>query len=336
MDCKTKNFQLHAPKFWQYRNFLSIALLPLAVIYLFITKLRRFYYLKIRHPTRFNCPVIVVGNVTVGGTGKTPLVIWLAEYLKQQGYKPGVVSRGYGGKTKTPVEVTYNSDPQIVGDEALVIVHRTNCPMVVGVNRVKAVRKLLTENVCNLVISDDGLQHYALGRDIEITVLDQIHGFGNGFCLPAGPLRELPSFLQHIDFKRNIFNMVYNGQGYTTQVLPGKLTNINQPNVVKDPNDFVGRKVHAVAGIGNPEKFFTALEKLGLTIIRHPFPDHYVFQAQDFTFTSEPVIMTEKDAVKCEKFATENFWYLPITLQITPDFGAVLVQQLRILDHSKL
>lgn len=321
--------KLKPPHFWFERNWKSFLLLPVAAVFQLIAAIRKFYFRKIYRPFRFNVPIIVVGNVTVGGTGKTPLVIWLAEFLKNNGYKPGIVSRGYSGKASKPQVVTWSSDPLEVGDEAIVIARRTNCPMVIGKKRVAAVKKLLHESDCDVVISDDGLQHYALWRDLEIIVLDSVRGFGNGFCLPAGPLRESVIFLQHIDFKRNNFNIFFQDSGYQMQYNPGKFTNVNLPRITKDYAEFLGQKVHAVAGIGNPEKFFNLLQTLGLEIIKHPFPDHYDFHSMDFPFANELIIMTEKDAVKCEKFANNNFWFLPITAQLNEDFGSKLLYNLK-------
>lgn len=300
--------------FWYHKNLFSYFLLPLSFLYRAIIAARKFLYqIKLKKITKFNVPVIIVGNITVGGTGKTPLVIWLANFLKQQGYKPGIVSRGYGGKsTQYPVIVTANSDPKISGDEPLLIVRNTQCPMVVDPNRVQAVKQLLADTDCNIVISDDGLQHYALGRDIEIIVVDGERKFGNQFCLPAGPLREPISRLSSVDF------VVTNG--VEQKLIPAAFYQVKNPNIVQSIDYFKKKTIHAVAGIGNPQRFFNSLREFGLNIIEHAFPDHYCFQAKDINFGDEIVMMTEKDAVKCEKFAGDNVWYLAVQAELNEEF----------------
>lgn len=318
----------NTPQFWYKKNWRSFLLLPFSWVYCLIVGIRRFYYQKIFKPKHFSVPIIVVGNVTVGGTGKTPVVIALAEMLKRHGFKPGIVSRGYAGNATEPQLVTLSSSSREVGDEALVIVRRTNCPMVVGKKRVRAVAKLLAESDCNIVISDDGLQHYALARDLEIVVLDSQRGLGNGWCLPAGPMRESAAFLQAIYFKENNFCMFFAGKGYSMNFVVGDFVNVNLPQITKIASDFSDQPIHAVAGIGNPEKFFTTLQTLGLKFIKHPFPDHYVYHAKDLPFGNETVLMTEKDAVKCEQFATDNFWFLPIRAVFNSEFERDLMTKI--------
>ncbi|MEZ5672197.1 MAG: tetraacyldisaccharide 4'-kinase [Thiotrichaceae bacterium] len=277
------------------------------------------------HSYRCPIPVIIVGNVTVGGTGKTPLVIWLAHYLTQQGWKVGIISRGYGGQARYPVSVNISSNAAQVGDEALLLA-RTHCPVVIAPQRRLAVQQLLAQQPCDVILSDDGLQHYALQRDIEIAVIDGQRGLGNGYCLPAGPLRELPSRLQQVDFIvsktvawRNAVVMTY-----TFSTLHALTTTTTQ-----SLQHLSGQIVHAVAGIGHPETFFTMLEQQGILLIRHSFPDHHPYQKHDITFPdSYPVVMTEKDAVKCIPIADQRHWYLGITAQLPENFGEQVVQRL--------
>lgn len=322
-------FKLVPPKFWYQKNLISYLLLPFVVIYRVIIGLRKFYY-QIFLPTNFSVPIVVVGNITVGGTGKTPLVIYLAENLKKHGFKPGIVSRGYGGKYGNyPLIVTPDSNVEEVGDEALLLARRTMCPVVTSADRNAAITRLLSLNNCNVVISDDGLQHYAMPRNIEIAVTDAEFGFGNGFCLPAGPLREPIERLQHVDFLIKNSNSNLIEQECDMSIEPIVFYNLKNPNMIKNVNEFKGQVVHAFAGIGNPKKFFQTLSQLGLQIIEHPLPDHYVFHSSDFLFKNDEIIvLTEKDAVKCEKIANENFWCLKVQAKLHPGFINNLVKRL--------
>jgi len=237
--------KLNSPNYWSRRGFFCFLLSPIAGIYRLIIALRYLLYkYNIKKTSKFKLPIIIVGNITVGGTGKTPLVIWLAEFLQKQGFQPGIVSRGYNSKATYPYEVKENSTAAEVGDEALLIKQRTKCPMVIAPNRVAAVQKLLETNNCNIIISDDGLQHYALSRDLEIAVIDAKQRFGNGFCLPAGPLREPIKRLQQVDL------IIENGT--SMQLLPDKLYNLAETELTKDLTEFKYKTVHAIASIGNP------------------------------------------------------------------------------------
>jgi tetraacyldisaccharide 4'-kinase len=315
--------KLNYPNFWSRRGFLCFLLSPIAGAYRLIIYLRHLLYkYNIKKTTKFKVPIIIIGNITVGGTGKTPLVIWLAEFLQQQGLRPGIVSRGYGSKVIYPYEVNKNNTAYDVGDEALLIKQRTRCPMVIAPNRVAAVQKLLKTNNCNIIISDDGLQHYALGRDLEIAVIDAEKRFGNGFCFPAGPLREPVRRLQQVDL------ILENGK--SMQLLPNKLYNLAEPTLTKDLAEFKGKTVHAIAGIGNPQRFFTMLRNFGINVIEHPFPDHYVFTAQDLSFNDEiMVLMTEKDAVKCPQLVNNKYWCVPVTIKFDDKFMQYLQQSIR-------
>lgn len=247
-------------------------------------------------------PVIVVGNLSVGGTGKTPMVIWLSDHLRRRGWRPGVVSRGYGGRRRAePMLVTAASDPRCSGDEALLIARRSGVPVVVARDRVAALRRLLEEGV-DIAISDDGLQHYRLARDVEVAMVDGLRGLGNGCCLPAGPLREPPERLGSVDL-----TVVTGDEGPAfSHLATYRMTMRARALLAPGAVDEIGLehlpagKVHAVAGIGDPEQFFLTLAALGCEVVRHPYPDHHVFRWQDLDFEAPwPILMTEKDMMRC-------------------------------------
>jgi tetraacyldisaccharide 4'-kinase len=306
---------------WGERGGLSVAMRPFSWLFCAIVFIRRWCYrLKILNSTQLPVPVIVVGNITVGGTGKTPLTIWLAQYLSQNGYRPGIVSRGYGGMArKWPQQVRPDGDPVMVGDEAIVIARRTSCPMAVGPSRVKAAQALLKHHDIDIILSDDGMQHYALGRTIEIAVIDGIRRFGNGLCLPAGPLREPVKRLKEVDF------VVTNGIAAMNEVgmrYEGAMLNYLDDSSQKPLASLKNESVHALAGIGNPERFFEQLRRSGLHLIEHVYGDHHEFSPRDLEFGDDlPIIMTEKDAVKCRRFLIDNCWYLPVTARLPDEFG---------------
>ncbi|WP_411727197.1 tetraacyldisaccharide 4'-kinase [Methyloglobulus sp.] len=319
---------------WYKDAFLGILLLPFAYIFSDLVRIRRFLYRKgVLKSHSLPVPIIVVGNITVGGTGKTPLIIWLADLLTKSGYKPGIISRGYGGKSETwPQSVNENADVNKVGDEALLIAKQTRLPVVVGPSRVDSAKRLLDGFDCNVVLSDDGLQHYRLNRDIEIAVIDGERRFGNGYCLPAGPLREPIERLSSVDF------MVVNGEKYADHEFSMQLVGDMAVNLCtgeqKPLQAFQGMDCHALAGIGNPERFFKLLESAGLSCTTHSFPDHFQFESSDIEFgDNKPVLMTEKDAVKCTRFAGQNHWHLPVKAVPEPAFGQ---QFLDLLLESKL
>ena len=306
---------------WYKDPFLGVFLNPLGFMFSDLVRFRTFLYRRgILKTHRLTVPVIVVGNITVGGTGKTPLVIWLAKWLKDNGANPGIISRGYGGQTKDwPQTVDKDSDAIMVGDEALLLARQTGCPVVVGPKRVDAARQLLQEFTCNVILSDDGLQHYALHRDLEIVVIDGERRFGNGYCLPAGPLREPVSRLQHVDL------MVVNGEKYEDNEHVMHLVGDTAVNLLtserKSLAEFKDKNCHALAGIGNPQRFFTLLVNAGLQCKTVSFPDHYAFAADDIMFADDwPVLMTEKDAVKCAAFADQRHWFVPVFAQLQPEF----------------
>jgi ATP-binding cassette, subfamily B, bacterial MsbA len=295
------------------------ALVPLSYLYQLLASLRRSWLTK-RQRWKSPVPIIVVGNISVGGTGKSPLVIGIVQYLKGLGLRPGVVSRGYGGNSAHyPKEVTTTSSSSEVGDEPLMIYKRTGVPVVVDPDRVRAVKELTSDHECDVVVSDDGLQHYALGRDIEIAVVDGARGLGNGLCLPAGPLREPASRLEEVDL------VVVNGDDRELQLGSAARFSLMQLKPVRfvnmtsgegEPLDsFGGKTVRAVVGISHPQRFFNTLESLGLVVIPHEFPDHHAFTIEDVTFDDNlPVVMTEKDAVKLDVpgLPEDLYWYLEV------------------------
>lgn len=313
---------------WLGRTPVIWLLLPLSWLYCAVVWARnRLYDLGLLPSARLPVPVIVVGNITVGGTGKTPLVAWLAQLLKRSGYRPGIVSRGYRGSSRTwPRYVTAASSPDEVGDEPVLLARRAGCPVMVGRDRVAAARVLLAAYRCNIVISDDGLQHRRLARDIEIVVIDGVRRFGNGLCLPAGPLREPVSRLRRVDIRitRGTPQQGETGMAYREVGVRNLAT-----GEVREVRDLGEAPLHAVAGIGNPGAFFVQLRSLGLRIQEHPFPDHHRFRAEDLAFEgSGPVIMTEKDAVKCTRFARPNLWFLAIEASPDPGFDATILKLL--------
>lgn len=314
--------------FWYKQSWLSWLLLPLALIFYFITALRRWaYQTGILKSWRAPCPVVVVGNLSVGGNGKTPLVIWLVEQLQKQGVRVAVISRGYGGKAETyPILVDAHSDSQQVGDEPLLIAKRTGVPVAVGANRQESIQLLQQKYQTQLIISDDGLQHYRLQRDVEIVVIDGQRRFGNGFLLPAGPLRELPRLrLATVDV------VVCNGG--QPQAGEDKMCLVTEQaiNLVTGErralNSF--KQVIAMAGIGYPQRFFNTLQQQGIILQQcYEFADHKAYTESDFQQmdTAFPLLMTEKDAVKCGSFSQKNWWYVPVSAEIV---GDRLQQQLK-------
>lgn len=316
-------------KFWYRNTILSNFLRPLSWLFCFIVFMRRlFYRIGFKKSTRLPVPVIVVGNITVGGTGKTPLVAWIANALKEKGYRPGIVTRGFQGQSKQwPQEVTKDSDPKLVGDEPVLLAYRTACPVVADPDRITAAQYLLKQHDCNILISDDGLQHYALSRDIEIAVVDGLRHFGNRLCLPAGPLRERLSRLNQVDFV--VCNGANESTWFSMQLSPDEIYNVADPSQRLSLEACREREWQAVAGIGNPERFFLQLEHLGFTIHGYRYPDHYAFTKADIEFGDNSlVIMTEKDAVKCRSFADERHWCLPVTASLSKDFQVSFFERL--------
>jgi len=321
---------------WYQGAFWLYLLLPLNLLYGLITFLRKFLYQrKILKSYRAKVPVVVVGNITVGGTGKSPLVAYLVESLTEMGFKPGVVSRGYGASiSKDDVrEVLASSTVSEVGDEPLMLKRRVGCPLFVSPVRSLAVQALEAQG-CDIVITDDGLQHFALERDIEICVFDGERKWGNGHLLPMGPMREPLSRIESTDF------IVMNGAEWSAPIQPKRAsfrmdleaTDLQALNSEKAVplGDFNGMKVDAIAGIGNPERFFSTLVAHGLLVESHAFSDHHAYSISDVSFSNgRPLVMTEKDAVKCMGFNLKDAWYLPVSAQLSGDLSAQVITLLK-------
>ena len=308
-------------RLWYGNHPLSYLLMPLGWLYGSFVSLRKFAYVVGVMPVhKMPVPVIVVGNVTVGGTGKTPLVIWLAEYFKEKGMRPGIISRGYGGSaTQWPQQVRVDSQPEIVGDESVLIAQRTGCPVAISPKRAIAAKELLEHTDCDILLCDDGLQHLSLYRDIEIAVIDGDRRFGNGHCLPAGPLRESINRLSKVDMI--VSNAKAGKKEFLMEYTPLGLVSLRDETLQMPLNSLEGKEIHAVAGIGNPQRFFSCLRSDGLHIIKHEFADHYAFKQEDLNFGDDlAIVMTEKDAVKCRSFAKDNYWYLKIDVQMSKAF----------------
>ncbi|MBD3671144.1 MAG: tetraacyldisaccharide 4'-kinase [Gammaproteobacteria bacterium] len=317
--------------YWYSDNKLAKSLRPLSWLFCALVHLRKLLYiLRALRSYRNELPVIVVGNITVGGSGKTPMVIWLARLLKQQGYKPGIISRGYGGSaSRWPQQVRPDSDPYVVGDEPVLIARRTECPMAVGPDRVEDIHALKQFTDCDVIISDDGMQHYRMRRDMEIVVIDGTRRFGNGYCLPAGPLREPVSRLRRVDFVVNNSGVVEEGE-IAMDMAGGVIKRLDGAGDFESLTEWKGKQVHALCGIGNPHRFFDVLRKNGLDVIAHSFPDHHRFSREDISFDDAlPVIMTEKDAVKCARYANERHWYYPVDAVLDDGFAEQVITRLK-------
>lgn len=333
-----------------YRPRSRLSLLqPLAWVYGAVVRVRRSAYERgWLRAQGVGKPVVVVGNLTVGGTGKTPLTLWLIERLRERGLEAGVIARGYrrrGGHASArqgPQVVRADSLWQQVGDEPLLIHRRTGCITVVCEDRVAAAWRLAAEPV-DVILSDDGLQHLHLARDCEIALIDGARGLGNGRLLPAGPLREPASRLRHVDL------VVVNGEAEHAPITATALTaapvlrmrlvaglahRVDGAGSARPIESFRAGRIHAVAGIGNPDRFFRDLEGRGLEVIRHPFPDHHPFAAGELEFPDDwPILMTEKDAMRCAAFATPRLWHIPVTAQLDEaDAAALLDRVYRRLD----
>ena len=315
---------------WYGQRLVALLFVPLSWLFGLVVKLRLLSYKKgwIKS-TRVSVPVIVVGNITVGGTGKTPVVIWIAELLKSAGYSPGIISRGYGGIASSwPQQVRADSDSRVVGDEAKVLARRADCPVAVGPNRADSAQALIDHHQCDIIISDDGLQHYALQRDIEIALVDGERRYGNGFLLPAGPLREPVERLKSVDFI--ICNGLANSGEYTLKVEGEEAVKLLDETERLNLESFKSAPCHAIAGLGNPSRFFSHLKKYKLTVEPHIFPDHFKYTEKDINFNDDKqVLMTEKDAVKCTYMAKDKHWYVPIKAQMTEKFGLTLLSLIK-------
>lgn len=309
---------------WQRIGLLAVLGSPIALLFRLLVALRRVvWHFGLRRSYRARCPVIVVGNLTVGGSGKTPLVLWLAQWLHGQGWCPGIVSRGYGGCARHwPQQVRPDSDPRVVGDEAVLLAHHSNCPVCVGPNRGAAVEALLRHTDCDIVIADDGLQHYALARDIEIVVIDGQGGLGNGLMLPAGPLREPVSRLRSVDLV--VCNGEHRAGAHAMRMRPTGMVALNDECQAQALDAWRGRRVRAIAGIGRPERFFDMLRRQWLLVEAVAFPDHHDFSAADLAFEDDlPLLMTEKDAVKCQRLIhRDDVWV--VRIEAVPEAAFIL------------
>lgn len=317
---------------WYRGHWLFALLLPLSLLFQGLVWLRRrLYAAGWLASWQAPVPVLVVGNITVGGAGKTPMTLALVERLQAEGWRPGIVSRGYGGEATYPHRVRRDDLPARCGDEPLLLARRSGVPVVVDPQRVRGVQALLAETDCNVVICDDGLQHLALGRDIEVVVVDGQRGLGSGWLLPAGPLRELPRRLTTADF------VVRNGAGVALRGLPVTAVSMQLQAADWQPLDpaaetalpLPGQRVHAIAGIGHPERFFASLRRAGFEVVPHAFPDHHAYRVEDLVFDEAlPLVMTEKDAVKCTALALQNAWFVPVSAHLPETFWNRLLARL--------
>lgn len=320
-------------KQWYRQSMWQLVLLPLSALFWLLSALRRaaFRY-GWRASERLPVPVAVVGNITVGGSGKTPLVLWLAQFLRQQGYRPGIVSRGYGASAEAARPVDPADDPAASGDEPVLLARRSASPVWVGRDRAAAGRALLAANPdCDVILCDDGLQHYRLQRDLEIAVVDGRRRFGNGRLLPAGPLREGLWRLRQVDA------VVVNGGALLDGLDAQFCMRLNGTQLVnlrsgekRPAAELKGLRLHALAGIGHPQRFFEHLNALGLDFAAHAFPDHHAYRPGDLEWPdADALLMTEKDAVKCAVFADERCWFLPVEAEMDPAFGPEILKILR-------
>lgn len=319
------------PALWYQRPTAALLypLLPLAGLFRALVGLRRTLFRRgVIASTCLPVPVVVVGNLTVGGSGKTPLVLWLVENLRARGWRPGIISRGYGGAREGVLAVTAGAEAALVGDEPLLLARRSGVPVFVGRDRVAAAQVLLTDHPdCNVIVSDDGLQHYRLQRTVELAVFDG-RAAGNGHLLPAGPLREPVSRLSEVTAV--VWNSATLAQMAHLDHLPGvprfamrleaaPFHALSDTRRTCSADDLRGRRLFAMAGIGDPGRFFAQLAALGLEFEAHPFPDHQAYSPTDLAFARNGVLlMTEKDAVKCAAFNLGEAWVLPVAAQIDP------------------
>lgn len=305
--------------------------MPLSLLFFIISGLRRWFYAKgLIKSHQAKCPVVVVGNISVGGNGKTPFVIRLVELLQARGLKVGVISRGYGGEAQTLPAIVDSVDTVKFGDEPVLIYQRTGCAIAIGRDRIASCHLLVEQFGVDIIISDDGMQHYRLKRDMEIAIVDGKRQFGNGWLMPVGPLRELPGRLKSVDF------VVYNG------VVAGKTCyqmQVGKPCLVKDDAcvsltqfkaNCADKTIHGICGIGNPGRFSDTVNQLGISVASFKgFADHYRYRPEDLApYGDDMLLMTQKDAVKCREFAKANWWYLPIDCILDATFETSLTQSI--------
>ncbi|CAI1817050.1 MULTISPECIES: tetraacyldisaccharide 4'-kinase [Serratia] len=320
-------------RIWSGSSLVYLLLLPLSWLYGLVSGLIRLSYrCGLRKSWRAPVPVVVVGNLTAGGNGKTPMVIWLVEQLQQRGYRVGVVSRGYGGKAEAyPLLLNAGTTTQQAGDEPVLIYQRTAAPVAISPKRSEAVQALLKQQPLDVVITDDGLQHYALQRDFELVVIDGVRRFGNGWWLPAGPMRERASRLNSVDA------LIANGGVAQPGEIAMRLQARDAVNVASGERRPAVELPHvvAMAGIGHPPRFFATLEKLGVAVEKEvAFADHQEYQhgpLATLVSSEQTLLMTEKDAVKCRAFAQPNWWYLPVDAVLPPDQAEQLLHNIEAL-----
>jgi tetraacyldisaccharide 4'-kinase len=320
-------------RIWSGSSLLYLLLLPLSWLYGLVSGLIRLSYrCGLRKSWRAPVPVVVVGNLTAGGNGKTPTVIWLVEQLQQRGYRVGVVSRGYGGKAASyPLVLDEHTTTQQAGDEPVLIYQRTGAPVAISPKRAEAVQALLHQQKLDVVITDDGLQHYALQRDFELVVIDGVRRFGNGWWLPAGPMRERASRLNSVNAR------IANGGVAQAGEIAMRLQAREAVNIASGARRPAAELPHvvAMAGIGHPPRFFATLEKLGVDVEKEvAFADHQEYQQAQLAAlasSEQTLLMTEKDAVKCRIFAQPNWWYLPVDAVLPPDQAESLLQSIEAL-----
>jgi tetraacyldisaccharide 4'-kinase len=311
-----------------------LLLAPVSLVFRGLVALRRWRYARgLAARVRLPVPVIVVGNLTAGGAGKTPLTLALVAWLKEAGYRPGIISRGYGGQTATPLAVVADTDPALAGDEPVLMARRAACPVWVGRQRVAAGQGLLARHPeVDVLVADDGLQHLALARDMEIVVVDGARGLGNGWLLPAGPLREPLRRLGQVDaVVVNGPGSAWHGGGYAMTLVGSRLRNLQASGGEVAVSDLAGTVVHALAGIGNPQRFFDHLAGLGLNVVAHPFADHHAYEYKDLP--PGPLVMTEKDAVKVaplmQAAGRQDGWYLEIDAVVDGGLKDRILNRLR-------
>ncbi len=315
---------------WYKEMYISNIFVPFAMIFDDFRRFKLFLYkIGVYKKTNLSVPVINVGSITVGGTGKTPLILYLAQLLTEQGYKPGIVSSGYDGNSETwPQWIDKQSNADQVGFEAVLMAKHIACPISVGPKIIEACHLLLEKSDCNLILVNDGLQQYSLHNDIEIAVIDGERRFGNGYMLPCGPLREPVDRLQKVDFvivngndpEENEFSMTIEADSAINLVT----------NELKLLKEFSKQSIHAIASIGNPKRFFDLLERENIALDSHAYPDHYQFKLDDLTFKDDkPILMTEKDAIKCLEFAHKECWFVPITIKPQQLFVDKLIDLLK-------
>ncbi len=314
---------------WQQGHPLLWLLAPLTALFIGVTALRRgLYRLGGLKSHRLSVPVVVVGNISVGGNGKTPTVLYLVELLKARGFRPGIISRGYGGHADHyPLRLTSNTPAEQCGDEPLLMARRSGVPVAVGPDRVAAGQLLIDSGEVDILISDDGMQHYRLARTLEVAVIDGERRLGNGHRLPMGPLRESPARLQQCDFRLCNGGRAQPGE-WPMALVPGRWQAVDGRGHARP-----GAPSVAMAGIGHPPRFFATLEAMGVRPQRCVgFPDHQAYEAATLTALTpadEALLMTEKDAVKCRAFARENWYYLPVTASLGPDFDGQFMAKLK-------